>query len=161
VKKLFLVPILVLSLGLFLQLSSNAEEQTVSATVTPLQISMLLSHTEITYGTRAQNAGEVDASTPVTVKNTGTVAERFLIRGGNSVSGDWTMNGTPGTDRFVHRYFVGSNNPSDLTTSNAIMSSNVQPQADIQVSFRLVVPTVITKTAQQTLPIYITAIQQP
>lgn len=160
-KQLVLVTILVIALASALHLSSSAEEKTVSATITPLQVSLQLSHTEITYGTKAQNVGEVTASTPVTVKNTGTVPERFLIRGGNSLSNEWTMNGTPGTDRFVHRYAVGSNNHSDLTDTNVIMSSNVAPQAEFEVSFRLVVPTVITKTAQQTLPIYITAIQQP
>jgi hypothetical protein len=166
-KKLLFIPVVVLSLGAFLHLPTGAEEKTVSATITPLQVSMSLSKNTIDYGVKTQGVGEIEPTpnTAIVVSNTGSVPERFLIRGGDSVSGDWLLDTAAGQDRFVHRFSTSSTGTfTDMTTADKIVISNVSnvsPNNTFDLYLRLVVPSVITKTAVQTLPVYITAIQQP
>jgi hypothetical protein len=160
VKKLLLVPVLVLSLGMLLQLTSNAEEKTVNATITPLVVSISVSPDTVTYGTRSAGVGEV-SSTPekIAVTNTGTVTQNLQIKGANSTSNDWTLALSAGTDQFVHRFSTNNSSYTDMTTDYKNLQMGVISGGAIDLYLRLVVPTVITKTAVQTLPVKILGTQ--
>jgi hypothetical protein len=160
VKKLFVVLSLVASLTTALYLTSSAEDKTVNATITPLVISLEVSATTVDYGTREANAGEVVANpSQILVTNTGTVNENFLITGANSASGQWTLAATPGTNEFVHLFSQDNSNFVNMTTTAKPFRSTVAPEAEVPLYLRLNVPTTITQTAVQILPVKITAIQ--
>jgi hypothetical protein len=161
VKKLLLLPVFV-ALASFFFFPANAEEKTVSASITPLVISLSLTPDSITYGTKQAGIGEV-VSVPesVTVKNTGSVAQDFKIRGGNSLSSQWTLAATAGQNQFVHLFSTSTSNFQTMTTSPQTLFSNVAPNGDFSLYTRLVMPTTITETAVQTLPIYVLAVQRP
>ena len=160
-KKLLLIPALVLSFGLFLQLSSSAEEKTVNATITPLVVSISVSPDTVTYGTRSAGVGEVSSDPEkIAVTNTGTVTQNLQIKGANSSSGEWILALAAGTDTFVHRFSTNNSSYTDMTTDYKNLQMNVIAGGAIDLYLRLVVPTVITKTAVQTLPVKILGTQQ-
>ncbi len=160
-KKLLLVPIVALSLGACLHLSSSAEEKTVNATITPLVVSISVSPDNVSYGIRAANVGEV-TSVPekIVVTNTGTVTQNLQIKGSNSSSGDWLLASSAGTDQFVHLFSTNNSSFTDMTTDYKNLQMGVIAGGNIDLYLRMVVPTVITKTAVQTLPVKVLSTQQ-
>ena len=153
-KKIVSSVLVFVSLAAFLATSSLADEQTVNATVTPLVLSIELSETTISYGTLQAGDPEV-SSTPPFFKafNRGSVAMDFDIKGANSNNG-WTIGNTPGEDQFVHRFTTGSTY-TELTTSYQALASDVAIDGDVQVYTKLTMPTTITNSNIQTLPIVI------
>ncbi len=159
-KKLILVSFLLVSIFVGLRLPTAAEEKTVSATITPLVVSISVSPDTVTYGTRSAGVGEVTSNPEkISVTNTGTVAQNLQIKGSNSASGDWTLALSAGTDQFVHRFSTNNSSYTDMTTDYKNLQMNVIAGGAIDLYLRLVVPTVITKTNVQTLPVKILGTQ--
>src|SRR3989344_2715698 len=78
----------------------GADTQSVTATVTPKNISVTVSLGSVDYGTVAINT-ESAPSAIITASNNGNVTENFNIRGSNSTN--WILNDTAaGADTFMH-----------------------------------------------------------
>jgi hypothetical protein len=144
-----------------------ADEKTVNATVTPLIIALNVDPASVSYGTRPLAMTAIDADTPFSVINTGSVPEQFHIRGTSSTPGGWTLGTTAGSGIYVHRFKVSTSGTfADLTTSNKLLRSGVPPEstdpanATFQVNLQLDMPTATTSAAQQTLPVTVVATQQ-
>src|SRR6266545_4702610 len=131
------VAFLLVVFGLFsggLTLTAFADDnQTVSATVTPLLISVSVSPPSVNYGIKAFNLTGLEPS-PATfnVSNTGSVAETFQIKGAAS-SGGWTLGAAAGTDTYVHRFRLSTGTFAPLTTSNQLLASNVPAASNVDV----------------------------
>lgn len=163
-KKLVILSLIATSLASVLALPLSADgpdNKTLGATITPLVISLTITPNTVTYGTRAPNVGTI-ASNPamVTIANTGSVAENFQVKGGDSLSGDWKLGSSIGQDQFVHTVSPGSGETM-LTTSYQNFATNIGPTENVNLFPTLTIPSTITKTAPQTLPIFVLAIQKP
>ena len=161
-KKLLVVPVLVLSIAFALQLSLAAEDKTLNATVTPLVISMSFTPDSISYGT--QTAGAVERPsipTSVTIKNTGTVSQNFSIKGGNSVGNQWTLSSSPGQNQFVHLFSTSNSSFVAMTENYQTLMNGVAKDGDFSLFTQLTLPTIITNLDVQTLPIHIRGTQAP
>ena len=77
----------------------------------------------------------------------------FDIKGANSNNG-WTLDSTPGTDHFVHRFSTGGSYTA-LTTSYQALGSDIAINGDVQIYTKLTMPTTITNSSIQTLPVVI------
>jgi hypothetical protein len=138
------------------------ENQTVSATVTPLLISVLIDPTSVTYGTRAPNTTQ-HASNPtfVTVTNNGSVTERFNIKGAASTPSAWTLGATAGTNQYVHRFSTNGSTFTEMQTGDQSLMTGVGVSSNFQLFLQMDMPTTVTTgVVQQTLPVVVTALQQ-
>jgi hypothetical protein len=144
-----------------LTLTAYADDnQTVSATVTPLLISVNVAPGSVNYGTQPFSAVEVAPNpTSVVVTNSGSVTETFQIRGAASTPSGWTLGGTAGSNTYVHRFKLGQGTFAPLTTSNQLLVSNVPTTSNVDVFLNLDMPTSSTFLTQQTLPVTIVATQ--
>ena len=160
-KKLALIVSLAVSLGAALAMSATAgPEDTVSATVTAVVISVNVSPNSISYG--SQPLGKTNAipsPMPLDVLNDGTVTENFAIRGSGTAA--WTLAATQGADQFAHRFSTSgpTGTYTALTTSNQTLFNSVAPTGVINVDLRMDLPTTTSSTAEQTTTLTIVATQ--
>ena len=161
-KKLALIVSLAVSLGAALAMSATAgPEDTVSATVTAVVISVNVSPNSISYGSQPLGTtNAVPSPMPLDVLNDGTVSENFAIRGSNTTA--WTLASTQGANQFAHRFSTSgpTGTYTALTTSNqSLFSGSVAPAGVVNVDLRMDLPTSTSSTAEQTTTLTVVATQ--
>lgn len=141
---------------------SAAEESTVNATVMPILISLNVSPTAIGYGSKPLGATNVTPdSLPIAVTNTGSVDEKFLIRG--APTANWTLAATAGANQYVHKFSLQSGGTyTTLTTTNQTLfpttpGQGVIPTGSLDLFLRMDLPTSSTVFTQQTASVTIVA----
>jgi hypothetical protein len=144
--------------GLLTLTAVAGPEDKVTATVTAVVISVNVSPESVSYG--SQPIGQTDAvpnNMPLTIKNDGTVNERFSFRGTHSQ--DWTLGSPQGPNTFVHKYST-SGSPGTftaLTTSNQELAQTVMPNGEINLHLRMDLPTAPTVTTTQSTDVFVVA----
>jgi hypothetical protein len=140
-------------------LATHTETQTVSATVTPAVLSVIVSPDNVDYGT-VELGVQDNLPTPLsfTATNNGSITEDIDIRGADTAN--WTLVSTvPATDEYRHEASKdGFTTPIILTTSNLSLDTNVATSGTVIVSLRLDAPTDTTTIAQQTAPVTVIAV---
>lgn len=137
-----------------------SDSGTVTATVTPKLISVVVSPNAISYGTVALGQNDVvpNPDTEIVVNNNGTVAEKFSIRGGSasatvgSTTYTWTLSNTStGADQFMHKYGLGSSYSTftALSTTYAQFVASEPAGFGESLKFRISMPTSITGLSTQ------------
>jgi hypothetical protein len=162
-RKLVLLVGLVCSIGSVLALPTNADDKTVNATVTAKVISLSVNTSNLAYGSLGLGS-QNNSPTPtnVLVANTGTVAADFKIKGMVSSPAAWTLTSAdPGANIYRHRFDTTSGGSFNgaLSTSSQALLNDVNMGGDVQVFFKLDMPTSTTSFAEQTLPVVITALE--
>lgn len=146
-----------------LALPSTADDETVNATVTAKVISLTVNTNSLAYGALGLGTSDnVPSPTNVEVDNSGTVTEDFKIKGLASTPTGWTLTSSgPGDNTYRHRFDTTSGGSFNgaLTTSNQALINDVGTGGDIQVFFKLDMPTTTSSFSEQTLPIVITALE--
>ena len=149
--------------GLLTLTASAGPEDSVSATVTAVVISVNVSPNSISYGPQpVGTTNAVPSPMPLDVLNDGTVAENFQIKGSNTA--DWSLASTAGTNQYVHIF--STDGPTGtykaLTTTNqALYSGSVAPAGVVNVDLRMDLPTLTAATTQQTATVTVLATQAP
>jgi hypothetical protein len=135
------------------------DTKTVNATVTPAIITVNVSPSTVTYGTKQIGATNVPSNPDhFAATNAGSVPEDFVIKGANTVGGAWTLAATAGEDTYVHRFSLNGSIWTALTTTNQALGSNVTPgTGEVDVFLQMDLPTSSASTAQQTAPVLVTA----
>jgi hypothetical protein len=156
----------VLALGLvlaaFLHLTSSAEEETVTANVTPITIAIQLTQTSLSYGSLQAGAPEVPSSPDnFGVINEGSVLLDYEIKGGHSTNG-WTLAEFPAENTFRHVFSKTPGVPNSfahLTTNYQALAQDVGIGAGFETNVftRFTMPTSYTTTGAQSFPIVIRA----
>ncbi len=140
-------------------LATHTLESTVSATVTPAVLSVIVSPDNVDYGT-VELGVQDNLPTPIsfTATNNGSITEDIDIRGADTAN--WTLVSTvPATDEYRHEASKdGFTTPIILTTSNLSLDTNVATSGTVIVSLRLDAPTDTTTIAQQTAPVTVIAV---
>ena len=162
-RELALLFAIVFALTTALVLPTTADEETVNAKVTPKVIAVTVSANLLEYS--SVGVGTTDSvpdPTNVLVTNSGTVVEDFKIRGASSSPGGWTLTSSAtGADTYKHKFDLSSSGSfsGSLTTANQGLIDDVAASGDVQVFFKLDMPTSTTSLVEQTLPIVITALE--
>jgi len=144
---LLLIAFLMLGFTPFVVLAnSNA---TVSATVTPELISVLVNYLQVDYGVVAIGQAEkVLPGNPINVKNNGTVNENFSVQGSDATAGSdiWTLDTAQSQDKFVHEFQNTANtNWYKLSkTTGVSLAGNLSPNGSVDMKLRISMPTSIT-----------------
>lgn len=125
---------------------SNA---TVSATVTPELISVLVNYSQVDYGILA--IGQVEKilpGNPINVKNNGTVNENFSVQGSDATAGSntWALDTAQGQDKFVHEFQNTANTSwyKLSKTTGTSLAGNLSPNGSVDMKLRISMPTSIT-----------------
>ena len=149
--------------------ASAATDGTVTATVTPQNISVSLSATSTNYGILALSTSDGSRTTATssvfTVTNNGNVTENFDIRGASST--DWTLNSSPattgavGSNQFVHRFDADSvfttGTAKALSTSNQTLGASIATSGTQDFVLQMNMPTASSVTAQQSTTVTVVA----
>lgn len=145
---LLLVVLIILGFMPFTILAgSNA---TISATVTPELISVVVNLPQVDYGTVAiGQAGKILPGDPINVKNNGTVNENFSIQGADATAGldVWTLDEVQGQNRFVHEFQKTTDGVNWYKLSKTMGSSlagNLSPSGSVDMKLKISMPTSIT-----------------
>jgi hypothetical protein len=148
---------------------------TVSATVTPQNISVTVSSGTVAYGTldlsvtKDTTSGGLDNTQQAT--NAGNVAEDFNITSTNATGGTgWTLAGTIGSDQFKHSFCTaGSGSPdpcdtsptwNDITTAGGYqaLGSNITASGTKRFDLKLSTPSATTDYVQKTITVTVQAV---
>ncbi len=145
-------------------LATHTPESTVSATVTPVVVSVIVSPTSVDYGVVELNTANnlptnQAGGESFTATNNGSITEDFEIKGGNTTPDAWTLAGTAGSAQYVHK--ASNDNFSvqtiTLTTSPQSLDTGIAVNGDVSVNLKLDSPTDTTTTATQTAPVTVIA----
>lgn len=162
-QALFILTVL-FSIGL-VSIVRAATTATVTATVTPQNISVSVADGTVAYGTLATNTAKstiaADLNDTQTATNNGNVSETINVRGQNSTN--WTLSGTAGVDTYVQQFCAATcgsppTNFTALTTSYQTLVSGLAASGNQTFDLRLVTPTSSTVTTQQSVDITIQAV---
>ena len=179
-KKLLISLPLVISLAALLYLPAGADD-TVTASVTPLVLSVEVNPGTVDYGTLSMSNDNIDrtvlSSVTITAENAGSNA-KFMIRGSDAVSPDpgntdWALNcdsdvtGTVGSNQFVHRFKLG-NQPSfdepgahtlcsDENGGSKELSPLIMAGVNTEFTLQIAMPTDTTGTAQRSTTVTVIA----
>lgn len=125
---------------------SNA---TVSATVTPELISVVVNYPQVDYGVVA--IGQVEKvlpGNPINVKNNGTVNENFSVQGSDATAGSdtWVLDTAQSQNKFVHEFQNTANtNWYKLSkTTGSSLAGNLSPNGSVDMKLRISMPISIT-----------------
>ncbi|HEX5369594.1 MAG TPA: hypothetical protein VFY10_09295 [Dehalococcoidia bacterium] len=160
-KKTVLLLAFLAAIAGVLTLPALADSNTVSVSVTPMVVAVNVSPTSIDYGTLALSAADDSRMTAVSgnvaVKNTGSVAADFKIRGSDATplnpnDATWTLDcssstGLVGLNRYVHRF--STSNPADFvgggntlcSDKDTMLSANIPVVGETDVTFQMNMPT--------------------
>ncbi|TAN57644.1 hypothetical protein EPN15_03385 [Patescibacteria group bacterium] len=137
----------------------GADTQSVTATVTPKNISVTVSPGSVDYGTVAINT-ESAPSVIITASNNGNVAENFNIKGSNSTN--WTLSDTAaGADTFMHKFAKSGDSYAAYTalhnTNYTALATAVGTSGSQLFKLKLITPTSTATYAQQSTTVTIQA----
>jgi hypothetical protein len=145
--------------GLLTLTAVAGPEDTVTATVTPVVISVIVTPDSVDYGpVQLNTSNAVPTGSPLDVRNNGTVLEDFEIKGSDTQN--WTLAGAAGDSQFVHK-FSTSGPPSftNMTTAFQTLASDVAHTTGVvNVHLRMDMPTQSQFTTTQTTTITIRAL---
>ena len=141
----------------------------VSATVTPAFVSVTVTEQHVAYGTvdlgvadaqPTDQDGNTDAKAAFKVSNNGTKDANWAIEGG--ASSNWAIAATPGNNQYAQFYDDEANTGGDLVSETSLDGSSslaaaVTPGSDVFVWLELDMPTDSSTSAEESLPILITA----
>ena len=140
-------------------LATHTETATVSATVTPVVLSVIVTPDILDYETvELTSTDNLPTPSSFTAKNNGNITEDFEIRGADTTN--WTLVSTaPATDEYRHEFSKdGFTTPFILTTSNQGLDTGIAVNGEVTVSLRLDAPTASTTAAQQTAAVTVIAV---
>lgn len=128
---------------------SAGSSATVSATVTPELISVLINYSQVDYGVVAIGQAEkVLPGNPINVKNNGTVNENFSVQGSDATAGSdiWALDIAQDQNKFVHEFQNTANtNWYKLSkTTGTSLAGNLSPNGSVDMKLRISMPTSIT-----------------
>ena len=154
------VPILLI-LAFPVTLIEAATSGSVGCTVTAKMISATLSGGNIDYGSIVVG-GTQDTSTlgkTQTVTNDGNVNEHFYIRSSDATHNggtDWTLASTSGANQYTHKFKVGTDDWTPLTTSAQTLATGITAGSNVQFNLQIGMPTSVTDSAQHSITVTIT-----
>lgn len=126
----------------------GSETGTVTATVTPKQISIIISPTSIAYGTveLGQNDIPPTPDNAINVRNNGTVNEHIQIKGNDAVASSggntWILsNSSTGSNQYMHKFIKGSSSPTSMSTAYSTLVAMQGPGMSDDIKFRISMPT--------------------
>lgn len=167
-----LLPMFVLVLGASRVFA--ADTGTVSATVTPQNISVSVADAAIAYGVLTLSSVEDTTSGGVndsqTATNDGNVTEDFNIKGANTTGGTaWTLAATIGADQYKHSFCTtggGAPDPCDsgptftaLTTSYVSLATAVSTSGTQLFDLKIDAPSSSTDFVEKTATVTVQAVQ--
>ena len=122
---LVLVMVAILVIGLVVPVSAQEQEEVgITCTVTPLYVSVELSHDSVAYGVVELNSYATSAE--IIVTNSGTVAVDLEIKGADATGGGedtWTLSGSIGAlNEYMHEFAIPTY-PSEGTHWTALTAS--------------------------------------
>jgi hypothetical protein len=181
VKKLSISLTTVLALAALLYLPAGADDD-LTATITPLVLSVEVSPSSIAYGTLPLSNNDIDRrlamSQTITADNLGSDA-KFVIRGSDATTltqdhANWTLDcssdttGIVGQDQFVHRFKVGSQPDFNQSGAHTLcstanggskeLSPNVISGTDVEFTLQLAMPIGSTGQSQRSTTVTVIAV---
>lgn len=171
-KLLYVLVILALPL-VFASQALASSTSTVSATVTPQNISVSVADGTVAYGTVALSSSKDTTSGGTddtqTATNDGNVAEDFNIKSSNATGGTaWTLAGSIGSDQYKHSFCntgSGSPDPCDtgptwtaMTTSYQALGSNIAASGTSKFDLKIDTPSASTDFVQKTITVTVQAV---
>ena len=139
-------------------LPAFAVEESVSATVTPVFIAVSIDDGVVNYGTLAVDTSQdtVTQGDTQAVKNDGTVAEDFLIRGQNSAA--WVLAASAGDEEYKHEFTKTGTFGTALTTSNQSLDTNIALAGTTALDLKITTPTSTSASVTQTVDVTVVAV---
>ena len=174
VLALTVVVVLLMSLLPMTVLAGHSGTGTVSATVTAAFLSVSVTAQQLAYGTLdlgdvdKKPTGQVDDTDPnaaFKVTNNGTKTANWAIVGGASAPDAWAIAASATTDTYAHRFDLTPDVNGNVTggtslhtsASTSSLAASVAAAGELFVFLQLDMPTDTNFTAQQSLPITVTA----
>jgi len=145
-----------------------ASTGTVSATITPQNISVSVSDGSVAYGTLGLSSSEDTTTAGVndsqTATNDGNVTEDFNIRSTDATGGSaWTLGATPGADQYAHSYCTSNCDASptwnNMTTSYSSLATGVSTSGNQLFDLQIETPTSSSDFVQKSITVTIQAVQ--
>ena len=166
------VVVLVMSLVPMTVLANHSGTGTVSATVTPAFLSVTVTEQFVGYGALdlgvvnakpTGQTGSTNALAAFQVNNNGTVTANWAILGIGSTA--WAIAEIAGTDTYAQRFDITADGSGNVTTGTSLhtsasassLASAVTTGNSVFVWLQLDMPTHSGATAEQSLPITVTA----
>ncbi len=140
-------------------LATHTGTAEVSATVTPVVLSVIVSPGLVEYFTVELNSADnFPDPTTFTATNNGNIIEDFWIRGADTAG--WTLEATVGANQYVHKASKDAFTTTIvLTTTNEVLDdTGIAVNGEVTVSLKLDAPTASTTAAEQNAAVTVIAV---